>query len=137
MNSRVVQKSADKAISLAVTQELLYCYESIIRPVFVTDSVASVGAATKIIEHYELLLAHCSRHYIDCNNIETTTNIHRVVKSLDKMHIRDGKYYYYDENGATLKIGSIIDSISQDISVSTAKITHHDIPVNHILAKHR
>ena len=115
--------TADKNISLAVTQELLYCYETMIRPVLITDSDASVGSAAKVIEHYELLLAHCTQHH---NTEETTATLDGVVKRLKNVHIRDDDKKYDDENSDTIiKIGSIIHIISQDISVWTAKITHN------------
>ena len=115
--------SADKNISLAVTQELLYCYETMIRPVLITDSDGtSVGTAAKIIEHYELLLAHRTQHH---TIEETTAALDGVVKRLKNVHIRDDDKKYDDENSDTVKIGSIIHIISQDISAWTAKITHH------------
>lgn len=106
------EEESDKTLSLTITRELLYCYESTIRPVLL-DSAASVNGVMKIIEHYELLLAYfvqkAEAH--DANIISTSCDMDGMVESLDKVHI------YNNENSDTLlRIGRIIYSISEDVS---------------------
>ena len=103
-------------ISLAITRELLYCYESIIRPVLIDDSsTSSVNVVMKVIEHYELLLAYFAT--------STSCDVDGVVKSLDKVHLCNNNN---ENSGALLQIGRIIYSISQEISERMSKIPSND-----------
>ncbi|KAK1740511.1 hypothetical protein QTG54_008606 [Skeletonema marinoi] len=108
---------SDTRIPLAITRELLYCYESIIRPVLI-DSAISINGVVKVIEHYELLLAYFVRNATEHNFSTTTAScdyIDGVVKNLDKAHICNNNI----ENSSSdelLQIGGIIYGISQDIS---------------------
>eukprot|EP00984_Skeletonema_dohrnii_P035926 scaffold36323_cov255-Skeletonema_dohrnii-CCMP3373.AAC.1 len=118
---------SDTIIPLAITQELLYCYESIIRPVLI-DSAFSINGVVKVIEHYELLLAYFVRNATE-HNFSTTTascdNIDGVVKNLDKEHTCNNN----DENSDSdelLQIGGIIYSFSQDISHWMSKTIPND-----------
>ena len=108
-------EKSDETISLAITRELLHCYETIIRPVLV-DSADSVNSAVKVIEHYELLLAHFVKNAANDNvssDTATSCGVDGVVKSLEKVHMSKSNNQDSDE---LLQLGNIIHCISQDIS---------------------
>lgn len=108
----------------SVTRELLYCYESVIRPVLINNS-NSVGGRMKIIEHYELLLGYYVQNPVENGESEITTsyNMDEVVKRFDDIDLCDNN----NENRTTLELGRIIHSVAEDISDWTSKITHNDM----------
>jgi hypothetical protein len=115
-------EKTDKKLSLAIIQELLYCYESTIRPAFIDSSFPANGVI-KIVEHYELLLAyfvHNAKEH-NCSTTSTSCDMDGMTKSLDKMQIHND-----EKRDALLRIGKIIFIISQDVSNWTSKT----IPIN-------
>ena len=103
---------------LAITRELLHCYETIIRTVLI-DSDTSANGVVKVIENYELLLAYFVRNATedDANNITATScDMDGVIKSLDKMQVRSINNKNNEERDELLRIGKLIHCISQDMS---------------------
>ena len=73
--------------SLDITRELLYCYETSIHPVIINPST-SMKSAVKVIEQYELFLAHFVANGVaddSTTQSASCSNVNGVAKRLGRV----------------------------------------------------
>ena len=109
--------------SLDITRELLYCYETIIHPVMINSST-SMKSAMKVIEQYELFLAHFVTNGAADDSTRNTScgYVDGVAKRLDRVRIYNDNNY--DDENELHRIGRIVYCIAQDISYWISKTIH-------------